>query len=225
MAMIRTASFALLLCNAHGLNVAHSRRAALSRLATGTAGTAALSTGVLPPAALAVSKEEYKAKQAAKLAGPAPVDYGKVEILGTKPGTGLVVKGSMRQSGSSLASSDYVTAWVYLEYTGWLDKIGGSQQIDSSKELGGTGTVLYHAGVKATKGRAGTAKSGKFVPIPEGFDTPVFLATVGSTLQLKIPAELAFGAGGTTGTGATVPKGATVYYEVKIRSTTGDGGF
>ena len=32
-------------------------------------------------------------------------------------------------------------------------------------------------------------------------------------------------AGGTTGTGATVPKGATVYSEVKIRSTTGDGGF
>ena len=223
--MIRAASLALLLCNARALHVTQSRRAARSRLATGTAGTVARSTGALAPAALAVSKEEYKAKQAAKNAPAAAVDYGKVEILATKPGTGLVVKGSMRQSGSSLASSDYVTAWVYLEYTGWLDKIGGAQQIDSSKDLGGTGTVLYHAGVKATKGRAGTAKSGRFVPIPEGFDTPVFLATVGSTLQLKIPAELAFGAGGTTGTGATVPKGATVYYEVKSRSTTGDGGF
>ena len=80
--------------------------------------------------------------------------------------------------------------------------------------------------IGATKGRAGSAKSGTFVPIPLGFDEPLFAATVGSTLRLKIPAALAFGAaGGATGTGAAVPKGATVYYEVKLRTTTSAGDF
>ena len=75
-----------------------------------------------------------------------------------------------------------MTAWVNIEYTGWLDGFGGSQKIDSSKEVDpkGPGTVLYHVGVKSTKGRAGTAKSGNFVPIPVGFDDPLFKTTVGS---------------------------------------------
>jgi hypothetical protein len=124
--MIRAVLACLLLFDrSTGLRVSggYGRRAALTQaartLAVGTAGV----TGVLPPqAAMAISKEEYKAKKAAKAAGTAEeaavaaAPKGpKAEVETTKVGSGIPVKGSMKASASSSPNADYTTAWVNLE--------------------------------------------------------------------------------------------------------------
>lgn len=170
-----------------------SRRTAISRIAIGTAGLASL---VVPQQASAADA---------------------LEATTTIVGGGVPIKGSMGSSpNSGLAKSD--DAYINMEYTGWLDGFDGANKIDASSKVSKTGFVRYHVGVGSTTGEASRQST---VPIPLGFDEPLFGATVGSTIRVKIPAAFAFGNGGKTGMGVEVPKGAMVYYEIRARSLAG----
>eukprot|EP00621_Florenciella_sp_RCC1693_P013652 CAMPEP_0182532038 /NCGR_PEP_ID=MMETSP1323-20130603/10609_1 /TAXON_ID=236787 /ORGANISM="Florenciella parvula, Strain RCC1693" /LENGTH=233 /DNA_ID=CAMNT_0024741709 /DNA_START=22 /DNA_END=723 /DNA_ORIENTATION=+ len=100
-------------------------------------------------------------------------------------------------------------------------------------------------GLLANVGRGGTVAKPVIVPMPIGINEVLSngaaprnpdgslaiqgstkdyqnAAHVGSRYRIKIPADKAFGkAGGVSGSGATIPPGATLYYEVRIRAKTG----
>lgn len=135
--------------------------------------------------------------------GSAAAAETKVDILKTPDlGNGLPTQ--------ALKAGDYIR----LDYKGYLGGFGETL-IDSTEK---TGPFEFQMGVGATFGTTGMKANPTKIPVLPGIDAACIGKAVGTKFNIEIPAELAFGKGGVTGTGYQVPAGATVYYTVRIRS-------
>ena len=150
-----------------------------------------------------------KSAPAAAPAAPEPVAEGF-----TKMSSGMQIQEVSKPQGMENMPTNVLKAGDYIrvDYKLYLDEFGKTLIEDTDK----TGAVTFQIGTGTTSGDTGMKKVKDIVAIPSGLDEACLGQIVGTKRKLIIPN--AFPMGTTTLAGVAVPKGATVYYEMRVRA-------